>query len=93
MINNSRRRSSVKSKAFQPPLIEQENGNEDDMSDSFEDDSVPQNSWFYDGILEESEVKFLETKEQNFWTEFINNYLLPIHEDKEKKVDYISSTK
>lgn len=59
---------------------------EESLSDSLQDDSVPPNSWFYDGELEQSEVKFLEPKERVFWEEFIQEYLLPINDDKNKKV-------
>lgn len=80
MRKDARRRSSAAPNPLNT-LVETS-----DDEDSLQDDSVPPNSWFYDGELENSEVKFLEPKERVFWEEFIHDYLQPIKENKKKKV-------
>lgn len=84
MRKDARRRSSMAPNPLKS--LEENFDDEESLSDSLQDDSVPPNSWFYDGELEQSEVKFLEPKERVFWEEFINEYLLPINDNKQKKV-------
>lgn len=57
-----------------------------DIDEDSVSDSVQENSWFYDGELERSEVNHLEPKERNFWEDCIEEFLKPIVEDKSKKV-------
>lgn len=80
-----RRRSSVGG-AFNLNPVPEKHLDEESLSESFEEDSVPANSWYYDGELEQSEVRYLEPKERMFWEEFIKEYLEPIKEEKDKKV-------
>lgn len=86
MLNKEVRKNSVAPNFNLQSFREAQDEEGDSMSDSFQDDSVPPNSWFYDGDLENSEVRFLEPKERVFWEEFIKEYLEPIKEEKEKKV-------
>nr|AYU70919.1 chitin synthase 2 [Cryptolestes ferrugineus] len=56
-----------------------------DTSASDDKNDVKLHSWIFDGKLVHSQTKVLDMKENNFWEEFIKQYLEPLDETGKKK--------